>query len=132
MIAKTQGNMKLLCTESKLLSLLIPLFLLLLLLFLLLLLPLLLFLLLLLLLLLLLYISCFIIYRQWNLQSSIMVVMIFKGFTQKMKEVLVLQGQMIFFYDCHAEQKYINFLFVSSHWEKRTLHHELMNGYISA
>ena len=37
-----------------------------------------------------------------------------------------------FFYDCHAEQEYINFLFVSSHWEKRTLHHELMNGYISA
>ena len=31
----------------------------------------------------------------------------------------------------HTRQRWNKYIFVSSHWEKRTLHHELMNGYIS-
>ena len=50
-----------------------------------------------------------------------------------MKEVLVQQGKLdeMFINDIPREQNLSLQIILSSHWEKRTLHHEVMNGYIS-
>ena len=55
-----------------------------------------------------------------------MLVTLLKAYVLKMKVAAVLLGKKIYF----IFTKMMNVI-ISSHWEKRTLHHELMNGYVS-